>query len=140
MRGQGFNRSEEAITPPVVASPNTTPAATTTAAWTYPTGDFPTVYTAFTAQVQQRYGVSMSQSAIEADAWAQGFTCAPDNQGQQVCERLQPIVGGCEDVFVVTARAAGGAQGDVRRRCPIGQDQREPLQPGPSNLLGAPIR
>jgi hypothetical protein len=99
-------------------------------------GDFPAVHAAFSAEVARRYPASVAQRAVTNELGGQGFRCASDDMGQQVCERLQPIGGGCEDVFVVTARAAGGASGDVRRRCPIGV---APQTPGPTNLLGAPV-
>lgn len=144
MRGQGETRSADAseIAPagPAQANPSTSaappPSATPTSGapsatppssgaaamhgFTYPTGGFAAVHQAFTAQVPQRFGSGQSQASIIAALRNEGYACAPEAGGVQVCERLRPIGQGCEDVFVVSAPAGGGGIGDVRRRCPVG--------------------
>jgi hypothetical protein len=138
LRGQGFSRTQTPAQTPTTTTPASTPASASVAALSLPMGDFAAVHTAFSADVARRYPANMGQNAVVSDAQGQGFRCSPDGMGQQVCERLQPIGAGCEDVFVVTARSAGGGSGDVRRRCPIGQVA-PGAQPPPTNLLGAPV-
>jgi hypothetical protein len=130
MRGQGVSRPADtaatapaAATPPAAAAPTTAAAPSTAAAapgFAYPTGSFASVHQAFTAQVAQRFAADQSQASVTSALRGEGFACAPGSSGAQVCERLQPIGQGCEDVFVVTAPSAGGGIGDVRRRCPLG--------------------
>lgn len=134
MRGQGVTRAADtAATAPAAATPQTgatTPSgagpavpSTTMAGsqgFAYPTGSFASVHQAFSAQVAQRFGGGQNQATVTSALRAEGFACAPGSSGAQVCERLQPIGQGCEDVFVVTAPSAGGGIGDVRRRCPLG--------------------
>jgi hypothetical protein len=118
MRGQGFDGQAAQTQPAAAQPPAATPAAP--AGLVFPTGEFPSVYAAFTAQVPGRYPATATQATVVADLTAQGFSCTADSARVQTCERLQPIAGGCQDVFIVTAPVAGGAAGDVRRRCPLG--------------------